>query len=144
VTLAFSVAMALVLIVTGLFVYLRQRSQLDDTIDQGLYTRAADVASLLHESRLLLAGRVRFSEHDEGFTQLLTPHGRVLYGTRGLPRHRLLSRSALGRASRSPIIFELPAGNGVQNPNRVLAKPVTRRGRRLVLAVGSLGTAMRP
>jgi signal transduction histidine kinase len=136
VTLAFSVAMALVLIATGLFVYLRQRAQLDDTINQGLYTRAADVASLLHDSRLGGAGQVRFSEQDEGFTQILTPSGRVLYSTSGLPHRDLLTRSQLRQAVRDPILFDVSEGGGLHSPSRILAKPATQRGRPLVLVAG--------
>jgi len=46
VTLAFAVAMAVVLAATGVFLYLRLGSALDRTIDQSLRARATDVGAL--------------------------------------------------------------------------------------------------
>jgi two-component system, OmpR family, sensor kinase len=139
VTLAFVLAMAVVLVATGLFVYLRQRSQLDDTINQGLASSAADVTSLLRDSRLH-ARRVHFSESDEGFTQVLSPRGTILYETSGLPPRPLLTPSQLREAGRRGIQFDVAAGNGLQNPTRISAQSVSRRGRRLIVTVGaSLG-----
>ena len=47
VTLAFAVAMALVLGAAGLFIYSRLDDQLNDSIDNGLRSRAGDVAALV-------------------------------------------------------------------------------------------------
>jgi two-component system, OmpR family, sensor kinase len=136
VTLAFVLAMAVVLAATGLFVYLRQRSQLDDTIDQGLASRAADVTALLRDSSLN-ARRVRFSEQDEGFTQVLTPGGRILYETSGLPRRPLLAPAQLREAASAGLQIDVPAGHGLHDPTRISAQPVTRNGQRLVVTVGA-------
>ena len=136
VTLAFAVAMVLVLLATGLFVYLRQRSQLDDTIDQGLASRSADVTALLRNSRLN-ARHVRFSEQDEGFTQVLTPGGSILYETSGLPRRPLLSSAQLRQAARTGVEFDMAAGHGLRNPTRISAEPVREGGRRLIVTVGA-------
>ena len=136
VTLAFAVAMVLVLLATGLFVYLRQRSQLDDTINQGLASRSADVTALLRDSRLN-ARRVRFSEQDEGFTQVLTPGGRILYETSGLPRRPLLSSAQLDQAARAGVELDVPAGHGLRSPTRISAQPVSQGGRRLIVTVGA-------
>ena len=42
--------MAIVLAVSGLYVYVRMGSELDTTVDQGLRTRAADLAALVRNS----------------------------------------------------------------------------------------------
>jgi signal transduction histidine kinase len=128
--------MVLVLVATGLFVYLRQRTQLDDTINQGLATRAADAAALLRDSRLN-ARRARFAEQDEGFTQVLTPAGRILYETSGLPRRPLLSPAQLRQAARTGVEFDAAAGHGLHVPSRIVAEPVSQGGRRLVVTVGT-------
>ena len=48
-TLAFTGVMAVVLIATGLFVYLRLRADVDQTVDQGLRTRAGDIGALVQQ-----------------------------------------------------------------------------------------------
>ena len=49
-TLAFAGVMAVVLGATGLFLYLRFATALDETIDEGLQTRLADVRALVRQS----------------------------------------------------------------------------------------------
>src|SRR3954464_14936819 len=49
-TLAFTVVMALVLLATGLFLYLRLASEFDRTVNQGLRTRAGDVEALIKQT----------------------------------------------------------------------------------------------
>ena len=46
VTLAFTAAMALVLVARRLFLYLRLEAQLDESIDNGLRSRAGEVSAL--------------------------------------------------------------------------------------------------
>ena len=50
VTAAFAAVMAIVLTATGLFVYQRQETHLDQTINRALHARAADVAALAQQS----------------------------------------------------------------------------------------------
>jgi hypothetical protein len=49
-TLAFVLAMALVLAVAGTFLYLSVRSSLDEQIDESLSARADDVAALVRRA----------------------------------------------------------------------------------------------
>ena len=70
--LAFALAMAIVLAATGLFLYLRLGSELDQTIDDGLRTRADDIAALVRESDTgLREGRAHLAEQGESFAQVL-------------------------------------------------------------------------
>src|SRR4051794_22664933 len=93
VTLAFAGVMAVVLLATGLFVYLRLASDLDATIDQGLRSRASDVAALVARSGgdLSAPGRPALVEPGEDLAQVLDESGRVVGTTLPLSGVPLLS-----------------------------------------------------
>jgi two-component system, OmpR family, sensor kinase len=130
VTLAFALAMAIVLAGTGLFLYVRLGSALDGTIDQTLQARATDVSALVEQSDAL-GGR------GEEITQVLAQDGSVLAATPGLERP-LLTSAERSRASRGPITVERPVPNS-DEAARLLAAPVdTQRGRRIVVVGTSL------
>jgi two-component system OmpR family sensor kinase len=130
VTLAFAVAMAIVLAATGLFLYVRLGSALDRTIDQSLQARATDVGALVRQGDSL-------GQEGEGITQVLDPGGAVLAATPGLERP-LLSGSEISRAKRESITIERPIPNS-DEAARLLAAPVdTQRGRRIVVVGTSL------
>src|SRR5215210_879139 len=96
VTLAFAGVMAVVLLATGLFVYLRLAADLDATIDQGLRSRASDVAALVARSGGTLAspGRPQLVEPGEDLAQVLDESGRVVGATRDFGRAPLLASLA--------------------------------------------------
>jgi signal transduction histidine kinase len=130
VTLAFAVAMAIVLAATGLFLYVRLGSALDRTIDQSLQARATDVGALVRQGDSL-------GQEGEGITQVLDPGGAVLAATPGLEQP-LLSGSEISRAKRESITIERPIPNS-DEAARLLAAPVdTQRGRRIVVVGTSL------
>ena len=76
-TLAFALAMVLVLVAVASFVYLRQKSDLDDTINSGLRSRSDDVATFIRQEgkRLDEDNGRRLEESEESFVQILTPDG---------------------------------------------------------------------
>jgi two-component system OmpR family sensor kinase len=129
--------MALVLAATALFVYARLAADLSETIDSGLRARSDDVAALIRRSGIGLvgAGSGRLGEAEEGFVQVLTPGGRLLDGTSGV-RGPALRPGDARRASRGPTTFE-HAVIGVDGTARMLARPVTVRGRSLVVVAGA-------
>jgi two-component system OmpR family sensor kinase len=130
VTLAFAVAMAIVLAATGLFLYARLGSALDRTIDQGLQARTTDVDALVRQGDSL-------GEQREGITQVLDPAGAVLAATPGLERP-LLSDSEISRASREPITIEGPVPNSDEAARLLATSFDTQRGRRIVVVGTSL------
>ncbi|MBA2360058.1 MAG: HAMP domain-containing protein [Actinobacteria bacterium] len=138
-TLAFAVAMALVLAATGLFVYLRLAAELDETLDNGLRSRAGDVAALVRRTDLGLRedGGTRLVEPDESFAQVLDRAGRVVDATPQLGERPLLAPAALARAKRRTITVDRAAAPGGDDPVRLLATPVVAQGRRLVVVVGA-------
>ena len=72
-TLAFAVVMAVVLGATGLFVYIRLESALDQTLNAGLRSRADDVAALIGQADTGLSeGRpTSLAERGESFAQVI-------------------------------------------------------------------------
>jgi signal transduction histidine kinase len=130
--------MAAVLALTGWFLYARLDSHLTTALDHNLLVRAQDVAALVDRPGATLATDAgsRFVERGESYAELLTPSGRVLDATSALGGTNLLSRLELDRARRGPIYSDRASVPGLDEPSRLLATPVERRGRRLVLVVG--------
>ena len=128
-TLAFALVMAVVLTATGLFLYLRFRSELDKTINQGLITRTNDVASLIRQSD---GGPDRdsdlLSRQDEGFAQVLTPAGRVLDSTPSVSGPSLLDRAQLAAAKKDEVTVN-SARSGASMSHRACGGRRSQQGR---------------
>ena len=92
-TFAFAAAMALLLTGLGLFIYARFETGLDQSLNQGLRSRANDVRALVNQADTGLAdaGGTRLSRTGTGFAQVLMAGGKVLDQTPGLPRRPVLS-----------------------------------------------------
>jgi two-component system, OmpR family, sensor kinase len=136
-TLAFALAMVVVLVATALFIYVRQRSDLDETINDALRSRSDDVAALIRQSGKRLAedhGR-RLAESDEAFVQILTPAGRIVDGTTGA-HVPVLRHEEAKRAARFALVFERRVA-AINGPARILARPVAEGGQSLVVVTGT-------
>lgn len=139
ITLAFAGVMAVVLGAVGLFLYLRLEAQLNESIDQGLRSRAGDVSALVRESGTGLGGQDQVSlvEEEESFAQVLTTDGQVVDSTPLLGGQPLLSATDLQRVTGGTTFFERGGLPGVDGSARLLATPVDAQGRPLVAVVGS-------
>lgn len=139
VTLAFAAVMAVVLVAVGLFLYSRQEAQLNESIDNGLRSRASEVSALIRASGTPLSGSGQTSliEQDESFAEVLTTGGRVIDSTPQLQGEAVLSASDLERAATGPSFMNSGPPPGVEGPVRLLAAPVDAEGGRLVVVVGS-------
>lgn len=139
VTAAFALAMALVLAGSGWFLYARLESHLATALDTALRVRAQDLATLVRQPKALLAEDTgsRFIEPGESFAQLLDPGGRVLDATKPLGSASLLNQAELRAAGREPIYTNRSAVPGLNESSRLLATPVKRGPRKLVLVVGT-------
>jgi len=128
-TAAFAAAMLIVLAATGLFVYLRLESDLDETVTGALTSRAAAVAST-HDAA---AGAI--GEPEESFAQLLDSRGRVIDRAGG-PRWPVLSQAELRRARGGQRLLIERYVPGVDGTPRLLAR---RAGDDVVVVGQSLG-----
>ena len=137
-TLAFAVVMAVVLTATGLFLYLRFRSELDKTINQGLITRTNDVASLIRQSDGGPDGDSNLlSRQDEGFAQVLTLTGRVLDSTPSVSGPSLLDRAQLAAAREDEVTVNIGPLRRLDEPSRLRATKISAAQRDLVVVVGA-------
>jgi signal transduction histidine kinase len=128
-TAAFAAAMLLVLAGTALFVYVRLRSDLNESVTAALKSRAAAVAST-HDAA---AGAV--GEPEEGFAQLLDSKGRLIDSAHG-PRWPVLSQAELHRAAAGEQVLVERYVPGIDGTPRLLAR---RAGRDVVVVGQSLG-----
>ena len=137
-TLAFAVVMALVFVATGAFIYVRFETELDATINAGLRSRANDVAALVKQAGTGLNRRGQsLVGRTESFAEVLDAQGNVSDSSTEVGPQDLLSPEELRRAKRGPILLDRGPGAGLQDHSRLLAVPVTARGRRLVVVVGT-------
>ena len=144
-TVAFAVAMALVLAASGLLLYLRVGAALDRTIDQGLEGRADDVAILIRGAGPWLGDAAvrRLTEQEESFAQVLAPNGAVLDSSPGLGERQLLTGPELARAARDTVIVDRAPFPDSDDPLRLLATPVEAIGGRTVVIVVGTSTEER-
>ncbi len=85
-TLAFTLAMAVLLTAVGIFVYERQRTDLDEQIERELSARLAGVAAIIIDDGDDLGDPTQNPLErvdDEGFVQVLDPDGTVADATTG-------------------------------------------------------------
>jgi signal transduction histidine kinase len=136
VTLAFGAAMAVVLGATGLFLYLRLDSELNATIDQGLRSRADDIGVLIRTEPEIVRGRGPVSRQGENLAQIMDSTGRIVDASTGLTGKPLLRGAELRRALRGQYVFERDEGADFDRA-RFLARPLSVRGRRFVVIVGT-------
>jgi two-component system, OmpR family, sensor kinase len=139
VTLAFTVAMAIVLVAIGFFLYNRLEARLDESINNGLHSRAGEVTALARaaEKNLGASHGASLIERDESFAQVLTTGGQILDSTPQLRDRAVLSRAQLARAATEPSFFERSGLPGIDTNARLLAAPVKTPSGKLVVAVGS-------
>ena len=135
-TLAFTLVMAVVLTATGAFLYLRLESELDASLERSLRSRADEVSALAGAggSPLGSAEEAPLAPERESFAQVIGPGGEVIDGTTRAPA---LSRDQVRRARRGPLFADRGPFQGVDDATRILAKPVERGGRDLVVVVGA-------
>ena len=137
-TAAFALAMAVVLAGTGVFVFLSVRANLDESVDASLGARAEAVSARLRSPAA--GGGTRLGdvagEADEGFAQIVAPGGRLVVSAGGA-RGPVLSRAAVARAERRPLVVErrIP---GIEGRARILARPAAGGGGSVVVVGQSL------
>jgi signal transduction histidine kinase len=136
---AFALAMAVVLAATSWFLYVRLESHLALALDRELRLHAQDLAALVHDPHSSIAdsGGGRLVETGESFAQLVDTRGQIVQATRPLGHSPILTGGELSRARRRTTFANRSSVPGLDEPSRLLATPVDRAGRRLVLVVGA-------
>jgi two-component system OmpR family sensor kinase len=125
--LAFALAMAAVLAAMGAFLYFRLGTSLDESVDQGLETRAAEVSALAARGDTTLD---QGQGDDEAFAQVLDSEGQVVDSSPQLADRTLLEPTELREAAQGVVNLE-------RGGARLLATPVDTQDGRLVVVVGA-------
>jgi signal transduction histidine kinase len=118
-TLAFALAMAVVLAAMGAFLYFRLGSSLEETIDENLQARAAELAPVVADNPSALTGG---AASDETFATVVSADDPLV-----TPDERV-------RAAQGQLTVERDEVAGVEGPVRLLLTPLPN-GR--ILAVGA-------
>ena len=141
-TLAFTIAIAMVLVATGLFLYLRLRHELDNRIDESLKARLELVSERLEDGSggaRSVTRAVARGEEGSGFVQILVPGSRTVVGAReGLGDEAVLEPDDLRRFAEDGGTYDVQSGQPELGAVRILAGPVTVGSRHYVVAVGAV------
>ena len=137
-TVAFIAALAIVLALAALWVYLRTEAELTGALDDGLQVRAADLAGLVAaggpESPELTG---TLFEGEEGFSEILTTDGEVVASKRQPGAGAAIDTETLDRATREPVLVEGLDVPGLDGEGRVLARPASSSDRSFVVVAGA-------
>jgi two-component system, OmpR family, sensor kinase len=137
VTLAFTLAMAVLLAALGYFIYARFESEFSEQIDQSLRTHGDDIAALIATGQLTESSNLLGRE--ESFAQVLTPEGRIYATTPQLGQEPQLSPAEAVRGARSSFIETRPHVQSIDGEARLLARPAAGpNGTYVVVAAASL------
>lgn len=138
-TLVFALAMALVLVALGAFVYVRLRSDLLAAVDLSLRPRGQALADAVAAgTNDLRREHSTMVDQDEAFGQVLDGSGAIVDTSPGVAAAALLSVDQLPRG-RAPVFRTLQV-SGFDAPVRLLAASVdSRAGPRVVLVGATLG-----
>ena len=134
-TAAFAAAMLAILVVAGLFVYLRVRADLNETLDESLQSRADDVAALVAASDAgtpdLSSGRL--VESEDSFAQVLDSNGAAIASTLPGAGPALTPEEAAEAAAGGAVAPAERPLDGVEGEARVTARAAGTR----VVVVGA-------
>ncbi len=124
-TLAFVLALGVVLAGLGFVVYTRFEDSLNDTTDQALRSRATDIAAVIERSGPRIPGAGdRFVETEDSFAQILDAEGRVVDGSTLADASALLSPEEIAAAREGSLTVEREDAVEEGDPARLFAVPV--------------------
>ena len=138
VTLAFALAMGLVLAAFGTFLFLQTRSQLDESVDDTLEQRAADLATSVEAAGgpgSVLA--LQTLDPEDSFAQAVDLNGEVVFATSQVNDTSVLSPARIEAARENARTVELESVPELDGRIRVLATPFESNQRPLVAVVGA-------
>jgi signal transduction histidine kinase len=135
-TLAFVVALAVVLSAAGVFLYAQLSADVDVAIERDLRLRADQLSGLLirEGASALTTTHSEDLEPDETIAHILTPKGDVVAAS-SYANVRLLTPDQLDVAANRELFVDRPGDAMVDESLRVFAKPVHAQGRTYIVAV---------
>jgi heavy metal sensor kinase len=138
-TAAFAAALIVVLALAGLFVYLRVSSDLTEALENGLRSRADDLASLVTSAgnRPPNLAEGRLVEGDEGFSQVLDTKGRVVASTLAPAAGSALDPDEVARAARGSVMVDEREVPGIESSAAILARPADSRDGEVIVVAGT-------
>jgi two-component system OmpR family sensor kinase len=137
-TLAFAIAMAVVLGALGAFLYVRVESTLQEQFEDSLKQRSETLTRLVgNRGRDVTAAEIALADEEEGVAQVLDPDGSIIASSPSVRDEALTSADDLARTQSDDRFFvrrEIPElGDELQ----VLVRRFDAKGEPLVLAVGA-------
>jgi two-component system OmpR family sensor kinase len=133
----FTLAMAVVLVATGVFIYWRVQYALDQRLDTDLVTEAQALEPLVRPDGTVRTDRLAAAVPGVSEHQVLDRDGRVLSAGPGLGAAPVLGAGTVRAALRGPVYADvgllLPIS---KRPLRLLATPISASGPAAVLVVG--------
>jgi two-component system OmpR family sensor kinase len=135
-TLAFAVALTVVLTAVGAFLHFQLSSDVDRDIERDLRTRAAQLSGLLMREPIsaLPTAAAEQLEPDETIAQILTPTGGVVAAT-AYADVKLLTHEQLRDAARGELFVDRPGDARLDESLRVFAMPVHARDENFIVVV---------
>jgi heavy metal sensor kinase len=133
-TLVFAGLMVLVLVGSGLFIYVRFQADLRSAIDAGLRSRAQVLLAGIQGSGTPIGGGSQLIEPEEAFAQILAPDGTILDASSGLEGQSIVPRSTLSGLTGPRFVEVTIRGEDEPIPARLLVVP---SGDGSVVVVGS-------
>lgn len=136
----FALVMAVLLSVAGAGLYVALGATLRSSIEDGLRTRTSDVAALASDAATEPRGTSPLTERGETVAQILSADGRVLDSSTALRGTRLLTADQVRRARAGTVLLDRPTlvrPVDDDDTTRLLARPATAAGRRVIVVVGA-------
>jgi len=134
-TLAFALALAIVLSGVGVFLRFQLSADVDNDIERGLRARADQLSGLLmREPIAALPSPAKTLEPDETIAQILTRTGRVVAAS-SYADVRLLTPEQMRLAATKELFVDRPGDAMVDESLRVFASPVEARGEAFIVVV---------
>jgi two-component system, OmpR family, sensor kinase len=135
-TLAFALALTVVLTAVGVFLHFQLSTDVDRDIERDLRTRAAQLSGLLMREPIssLPTAAAEQLEPDETIAQILTPTGGVVAAT-AYADVRLLTPEQIRAAANDEIFVDRPGDAHLDESLRILAMPVHARGQTYLVVV---------
>jgi two-component system OmpR family sensor kinase len=138
-TLAFAIAMAVVLTALGAFLYVRVEGSLQELLDDSLKQRSETLVNLVgRRGRDITAAEIALADDEEGVAQVLEPDGSIVASSPSVRNQPLVEGDDLDRTRSNRRFFTQREVRGLAGDElQVLVRRFNAQGGPLILAVGA-------